>query len=999
MVGTETPDSSGLRQEVSAASASPASATAAAASAECQRLRSVLRGAEAAIFDLVCSRTTLEQWAEWLRAPLEHAVTAGSADLLAKLQGAGATATSVHSAVRGGQEAVVQELLRLGASPSEQDEDGDSPLHVAVCLGHGGILSLLLREGGAVDALDEEGRSALHLASEDGSLDLVQRLVSFGADLSLRYGDDCYSALDLATAHGCLDVMKFLIQHGVDVNDGVIAGPTYYTALHVGASSNQAGAIDVLVEAGADIDDHGGEEWETPLHIAAKVGHSEAVGALLRHGADVDMLDGDGCSAIFLATSSAATGLIFVKGKPDLCGGEAVSTPSVLPEQERFAEVVRALAQHGASVNAVTEGRTPLHVATSKNAVAIVDVLIAAGADINAQEGKRQETPLHIAARLGHSEAVGALLRHGADVDERNGDGCSALHIAAEDGSAAIVEALLAAGAKLNLRGGEHDSTALGLATRRGHVDVVDALIKHGASLNAADESGCTPLHVAASNNELPVTEMLLAAGARVDVRDEDGETPLHVAADGNWKNGHPAIIETLMRYGAGSIAFTVNGEAPIHLAAQRGHEDATTALLVAGADVNLRTKDGVPALLLAAEHTGVLNVLIEHGAEVTATDSKGRTALHLAAAGSDAGAIDALVAGGADLEVEDDDGVTPLLSASGKASLEVFSALLRHGANSAKRDAKGLGVIHKAADGGDVEVIKAVLANGADLNLREDKGRTALHLAGVFYPAVVETLIEHGADTEARDRDGCTALHTIAGYFMDEPSRSIDFLVSGGAAIEARDDRGRTPLHYAASKHNTSAMRALLRSGADLHARDNAGRSPLHQVIVSCGYDVRDVAEVVDLLLRWGADETATVEAPGDDSEDSEEEISGKTAWEMWEFHVEDYRVSAAGAAPVRKLLADAQKDRTWRRRGWLVLVRAFPERVRLKADFRCAAITGRARRVRARGPSAAASDGGAQAGSAPRCDGPARGLNGLVAGAVTFPEDGVFRNIVEFL
>lgn len=89
---SETPGSSGLQNV-------PAAAT------ECQRLRSMLRGAEDTIFDLVCSRTTLEQWAEWLRTPLEHAVAVGNADLSAKLQAAGASATLVHPSLRGGQEA------------------------------------------------------------------------------------------------------------------------------------------------------------------------------------------------------------------------------------------------------------------------------------------------------------------------------------------------------------------------------------------------------------------------------------------------------------------------------------------------------------------------------------------------------------------------------------------------------------------------------------------------------------------------------------------------------------------------------------------------------------------------------------------------------------------------------------------------------------------------------------------------------------------------------
>lgn len=278
MASTETPASNGMLQK---------NAPSAAAQEPNRRLRCMLRDAETTIFDLVCSRTTVEQWAEWLQTPLEHAVAAGRADLVAMLRAAGAKASAVHPAVRGGQEALVLHLLALGASPSEPDQNGDAPLHVAVRLGHGDILSLLLRHGAAVDALDSEGRSPLHLAvgaEEDGagSREIVQKLVGAGADLSLRFGDEGFSALDLATCLGHVDIMRTLIHHEVEVDDGFLVGSTFWTALHVGANSNQVGAIDVLVEAGADVDARGGEDWRTPLHVAATEAHSEAVVALFK---------------------------------------------------------------------------------------------------------------------------------------------------------------------------------------------------------------------------------------------------------------------------------------------------------------------------------------------------------------------------------------------------------------------------------------------------------------------------------------------------------------------------------------------------------------------------------------------------------------------------------------------------------------------------------------------------------------------------------------------
>ncbi|CAN0349488.1 unnamed protein product [Ectocarpus sp. 6 AP-2014] len=102
--------------------------------------------------------------------------------------------------------------------------------------------------------------------------------------------------------------------------------------------------------------------------------------------------------------------------------------------------------------------------------------------------------------------------------------------------------------------------------------------------------------------------------------------------------------------------------------------------------------------------------------------------------------------------------------------------------------------------------------------------------------------------------------------------------------------------------------------------------------------------------------------------------------------YRVQQECFSAAEAAPVQVLLADAQKDRTWRRRGRLVLSRTFPDKVRVRAGGG-GANARMGRRVRVRGVAAAASG-----------DVRARGLNGVMTTVVGL-EEGVFRNIVKFL
>ncbi|CAN0545094.1 unnamed protein product, partial [Ectocarpus sp. 8 AP-2014] len=109
----------------------------------------------------------------------------------------------------------------------------------------------------------------------------------------------------------------------------------------------------------------------------------------------------------------------------------------------RSSAMMRALLQHGANVNSSDDlGFTPLHWAAKVDASAGIDVLVEAGADLeasssgvtlsqlicfsNAFDGI---TPLHIAAYYHRSLSMAALLRNGANVDAECDNGLTPLHM------------------------------------------------------------------------------------------------------------------------------------------------------------------------------------------------------------------------------------------------------------------------------------------------------------------------------------------------------------------------------------------------------------------------------------------------------------------------------------------------------------------------------------------------------------------------------------------
>ena len=104
----------------------------------------------------------------------------------------------------------------------------------------------------------------------------------------------------------------------------------------------------------------------------------------------------------------------------------------------------------------------------------------------------------------GQLAVVEVLLAHGADVNARDGDGYTALFWAARGGRAAVVELLLAHGADVAAR-------VLEIASRRDDLAVVEMLLAHGVDLRAYEANNI--LQNAAAGGRLAVVEALLAHG------------------------------------------------------------------------------------------------------------------------------------------------------------------------------------------------------------------------------------------------------------------------------------------------------------------------------------------------------------------------------------------------------------------------------------------------------------------------------------------------------
>ena len=394
----------------------------------------------------------------------------------------------------------------------------------------------------------------------------------------------------------------------------------------------------------------------------------------------------------------------------------------------------------------------------------------------------------------------------------------------------------------------------------------------------------------------------------------------------------------------------------------------------------------------------GLAQKLVRAGAEIG-------NALHAAVWGGHGDIVSDLLKNGASFAARDTNGCTPLHFAAKKGKTEMVQLLLLKGADKDAMDNQDWTPLYTAVCHGHLAASLALLVGGANVGLRCGALRaSAAHMAAERgHAEILRATIEHGADVNASDTNHCTALHGAA---SENKVGAIDMLVEAGANIEVRSRHGMKPLHSAAGQLSINALVALLRHGADVNAKSLNLLSPL--MVASTKAGTPGAAEVVDLLLRWGADETIADE-------------DGHIAADMMGRAVEEKHRVAGGVERVRELLANAPADRAWRRRGYLALCRKHPDRLRLprQDNATVAAAAAAAASARAGATSrlrsgaklarmeAASGGGGGGGGSSSSTATAGSGANrrgcgdwtDVVTRVLTLQEEGIFRAVVGYL
>ena len=341
-------------------------------------------------------------------------------------------------------------------------------------------------------------------------------------------------------------------------------------------------------------------------------------------------------------------------------------------------------------------------------------------------------------------------------------------------------------------------------------------------------------------------------------------------------------LVDTLLRAGAGHGIVGWRGcygKTLLDAAAIGGSEKVVKCILNAGAwpDIDAQTTDKKKTALTRAAalgHADAARTLMLANADVNISDCKGWTPLHASLCGVKSLMFD-------------------------KSAREKLACdLLLNGARLDAKTPTGIYPIHLAARQGLDDIVQACLCRGIDINMANTKGKAPLHMAVENgRVSTSKLLLAAGADVDGGDNSRNTSLHLAAAFDRVDITQA---LLEAGADINARNCKEETPLHRAAAKGSSSSMPILLQNGADVHAQNTSGFHPLHY---ACMWGT---AMAADLLLRWGADEMAV-------------------NTEIMTAHDEKHPEFEA----LTRLLERAPQDRAWRRRGFLVLCRAYPNRL----------------------------------------------------------------------
>ena len=482
----------------------------------------------------------------------------------------------------------------------------------------------------------------------------------------------------------------------------------------------------------------------------------------------------------------------------------------------------------------------------------IISMLLSNKANLHFFRGKL-ESALYAAAasQVGDTDsATELLIDHGANPYLPHGKFCNALQAASYRGNVGAVIVLSRIKDLVRETGGKYGNALQSAAASACECSgtVVHLLLESGAEVNISGGRYGTPLLAALWKNNIEVAEILLESGADPSLRDKDDYTPLSVAAS----TGDLEAVILLVEHGA-DIYANARGCQPLGQAAKNGHPDVVNFLLKCGTTANTSFgNEGSPLrLAIAKGHSHVVKQLLKCSPQLSAGWKNDGTLLENAAYRGHVKVARVLCDLGAAVSAPDKDGYTAMYSAICAGHIKVFNLLLKRGADFLT-PTNGWLPLHLASWHGHLQIVRRLIEKGARVRAQDKDGCTALHRAARRGHLRILNLLLTSVGPEMTEAiedqtNGWTCLHqAVLGGHLAVINRILELQ----PGLEKMTSTGVTPLLLAVNCQQTKIVHRLLEGGANPDTRMSSIWGASLHMAVAC-----DLSDSIDTLLEYGAD------------------------------------------------------------------------------------------------------------------------------------------------
>ncbi|KAL8732257.1 MAG: hypothetical protein Q9166_002829 [cf. Caloplaca sp. 2 TL-2023] len=578
---------------------------------------------------------------------------------------------------------------------------------------HADAVQLLLNHGANPDLLVSNYASALQRASyRSGASNIIEMLFANGADANFD-AEPCQDKNDSSPERCsvCTDNAKVLLEFGSDVNQ---RGGRCGTCLQAAAYGGHTATMTVLLDAGAEINEHHVGCYGSALIAAIVNSQHEAVKLLLERGAD-----------------------------PNVRAGPKYHYPIIAAARlwENVDEV-QLLIDAGADVNA--QGgiwHTALQAAAVDGNDMTMRVLIDAGADINAIGGM-YGSALSAAYREGYYFCTGLLWERGVSNKLRGGMMGTPLVSALSGACQTLLTFLIK---EHHADPGEHANDFWGsplhycLYHCRSDSDVlVNLFLDYGADPNGIGPSGLggyygTPLNAAAARNRTEIMQILLERGADPNLRGNgQGWTALQLACLYDW----PEPFNLLLEHNPDINADGPYGT-PLQAAAYSGAKPLVRELLHRGADIKISGQGRYGHSLQSAAiraREDVVRFLIKQGADVQVKGGRFGTVLQAASIRCSKALVDFLIHKGCKINEQGGRYKTALQAACAAGNKPIVLTLLEQKANVNITGGRFGSALQAACVSGDLDIVRMLVEHGANIDME-----------GGYYGSAIDGAACHG--------------------------------------------------------------------------------------------------------------------------------------------------------------------------------------------------------------------------------------------------------------